>query len=155
VRYAAASLASLAVGQTVLGVAYGVADMSAVVANAVSFVVATVFAYVVQRRWTWRRGGRSSVVGEILPFCLVALVGLGATTAAVQGAAGIARQLSPSRVVQALVLMAASTLTYGVLWALKFLYFDRMLFSAPWARPATRQPPGAEMSHVPRRSSRG
>lgn len=127
-RYVAASAASLMVAQAVLIVTFGIVGWSPIAANVTSFVVATASAYVLQRRWTWRRKGRSSVRREVIPFWLIAAVGLLASTLAVRSASTIAEEHVASRALQTLALVGASTATYGVLWVLKFLIFDRVVF---------------------------
>jgi putative flippase GtrA len=127
-RYAAASAASLAVAQAVLVATFGVAGWSPVPSNVASFAVATVFAYVVQRRWTWRRSGRSSFRREVFPFWSIAALGLLASTVAVRSASTLAGEHLASRAGQTIAVIAASTAAYGILWVLKFLAFDRLLF---------------------------
>jgi putative flippase GtrA len=128
IRYLVASAASLTVAQAVLAVTYGIAGWTAMTANVASFVVATAFAYVIQRRWTWRRNDRSNLWREVVPFWAIAGVGLAASTIAVRVAAGFAQENVASRLVQTLALVAASTATYGVLWVAKFLILERYLF---------------------------
>ncbi len=131
IRYLVASAASLTVAQAVLVLTFGIAGWTAVTANVASFVVATAFAYVIQRRWTWRRTDRSSVWREVVPFWAIAGIGLAASTIAVRATASFAEEHVASRLVQTLAVMAASTATYGVLWVVKFLVLERYLFGRP------------------------
>ncbi|HYF11882.1 MAG TPA: GtrA family protein [Actinomycetota bacterium] len=130
-RYLVASAASLTVAQAVLVLTFGIAGWTAVTANVASFVVATAFAYVIQRRWTWRRTDRSDVWREVVPFWAMAGIGLAASTIAVRAAAAFAEEHVASRLVQTLAVVAASTATYGVLWVAKFLILERFLFGRP------------------------
>ena len=127
-RYAVASAASLALAQGVLVVTFGIAGWSPVPSNVASFVVATTFAYIVHRRWTWGRAGRSNFRREVFPFWSIAALGLLASTVAVRSASTLAAEHFGSRDRQTIAVVAASTITYGVLWVVKFILFDRVLF---------------------------
>lgn len=127
-RYMAASGVSVVVGQAVLAGTFGVARWSAELSNVTAFVFATVVAFLLQRRWTWRRTGRASLVREVLPFWLIAALGLIASTVAVSVAEGVARNVSTSRPTQTAIVVAASLGAYGTLWMGKFVIFDRFLF---------------------------
>ena len=131
IRYLVASAASLTVAQAVLVVAFGIVGWTAVTSNVASFIVATAFAYVIQRRWTWRRTDRSNLWREVVPFWAMAGIGLAASTIAVRAAASFAEENVTSRLVQTLAVVAASTATYGVLWMVKFLVLERYLFGRP------------------------
>jgi putative flippase GtrA len=130
-RYLIASAASLTVAQAILVLTFGIAGWTAVTANVASFVVATAFAYLIQRRWTWRRTDRSSLWREVVPFWAIAGIGLAASTIAVRAAAGFAEEHVASRLIQTLAVVAASTATYGVLWVIKFFVLERYLFGRP------------------------
>src|SRR5688500_4889761 len=86
-RYVLSSGASVVVGQAVLALTFGVLEWSAAWANVFSFVVAGVVAYVLHRRWTWRRTGRSGLTGELLPYWGIAAVSLVLSTGAVDAVA--------------------------------------------------------------------
>jgi hypothetical protein len=75
-------------------------------------------------------------MGEVIPFWVIAAVGLLASTWAARLAEGTAPQLTPSRLGQAVVVAAASLFAYGVLWVGKFVVFDRFLFGGAAEEPA-------------------
>jgi putative flippase GtrA len=129
-RYVIASAASVAAGQSVLLICFGLAGWSAEVSNLFAFVGGGVVSYMLNRRWTWGRQGRSSVMGEVLPFWALALAGLLLSTWAVGLAEDNAHSLAAGRTAQTFLVMAASLLAFGVVWIVKFLVLDRFVFGA-------------------------
>src|SRR5215218_419475 len=74
------------------------------------------------RSWAWGRRGRSDLWREVVPFWGIAFAGLVLSTWAADAATTA-------------VVMAASLLAFGVLWAGKFAVFNTLLFTE-------RPPPG-------------
>lgn len=131
-----AILVALAVG---LGVA---ADAS----NAIGVVCGIPLSYLGNRRWVWRRTGRGALTREILPFWIMCLLGLAASTAVV-GRVGALTSALPAGW-RAVVLPAASITTFGTLWGVQFLLLDRVIFgrgtrtpSVPRRCPSVMLPP--------------
>lgn len=128
-RYVAVSLVSVVVAHAVLVLGYGLLGWSARVANLVAFVAGALPAYTLNRRWTWRRTGRSRLLTEVAPYWVLSAAGLATSTWAVGAAEGVARQLSDSRAVHTLIVLAAAVATTGALWIIKFVVFERLLFA--------------------------
>jgi putative flippase GtrA len=144
-RYSVASAVSVVGGQVTLALSFGVAGWPAAPSNVLAFAVGGVVSYVLNRRWTWRRSGRSHLMREIVPFWTIAIVGLAVSTIAVDVAERLITEATESRAIQTLVVMAASLASYGALWIVKFLAFDRYVWRAtPSAidpRRSTPSPP--------------
>jgi putative flippase GtrA len=129
-RYMAVSLISVVVGQATLALAFGIFGWDARSSNLVAFAAGAVPSYWLNRRWTWGKRGRSHVLREMVPFCLMAIAGLALSTWAVRIAEIAALRLTEARAVQTAIVMGSSLGAYGLLWVAKFLAFDRVLFSA-------------------------
>lgn len=127
-RYAAVSAVSITITEAVLAFAFGVLGLEARVANLVAFVSGGIPAYVLNRRWTWRKTGRSHLTREVLPFWILALVGLGLSTLAVGVADDVAADLTDSRRLQTVFVVGASLTALGTVWVAKFFAFDRLMF---------------------------
>jgi putative flippase GtrA len=127
-KYVAVSALSITVTEAVLAFAFGVLGWRARVANLVAFVSGGIPAYVLNRRWTWRKTGRSHLTREVLPFWALAFIGLALSTLAVGFAEDAAPELTDSRSRQTVLVMAASLAAYGAVWTGKFIAFDRLLF---------------------------
>ena len=107
----------------VLAVGLGV---EAGTANAIGSCAASPLSYVGNRRWVWRRGGRSALGRELVPFWTMCLVGLWASTVVV-GRVGALTVVFPAawRVV---LLPVANAATFGALWLVQFAVLDRVIF---------------------------
>lgn len=128
VRYAAVSAVSISITEAVLAFTFGGLGWEARLANLVAFVSGGIPAYVLNRRWTWRKTGRSHLAREVLPFWALAFLGLGLSTLAVGVADDAAADLTDSRRLQTVFVVAASLAAFGTVWVAKFFAFDRLLF---------------------------
>jgi putative flippase GtrA len=103
-------------------------------ANAIGVVCGIPVSYVGNRRWVWRRTGRSALLREVVPFWSICLLGLAVSTLVV-GRVGAATAALPAtwRVV---ILPIANAATFGVLWLVQFALLDRVIFRTSRPRPA-------------------
>ena len=129
VRYTAVSAISTTVGLTSLALLVVLGHWPAGWANLVGTGLGTIPSFELNRRWVWRRNDRRSLAREVVPFCLLCLVELVASSLAVHAVAGwTARQGWPSGVRTATDLLA-SVATYGALWVGQYVVLDRALFA--------------------------
>ena len=129
IRFGAVSAFNVILGQMLLFGAQTVLGWRPVLANVVSVIVGAVPAYLLSRYWVWEKRGRSHLVGEILPFWTLALVGFALSTAAVWYVDS--RWSAPPVVINLTNLTA-----FGMVWLAKFVVLDRMLFKTD-SVPAT------------------
>jgi putative flippase GtrA len=128
-KYSAVSLISIAVSQVVLFLTFGIARIgSAVECNVIATAVATIPSYNLNRRWAWGKSGTSHVWREVVPFWVIAFVGLAFSLVAVALADRVGKSLNLSHLSISLLVNAASLASYGLLWVGKFLVFNRFLF---------------------------
>ncbi len=128
IRYSLVSVVSVAVSQTALFLFFTVGHWSATSANVAAVAVGSVPSYYLNRRWAWGKKGRSHLWREIVPFWVLAFVGLAFSTAAVAFAETFAHDVSDSRIVQGLVINGASFTAFGILWVVKFYLFNKVIF---------------------------
>ncbi len=127
-RYTLVSAVAVGVSQGTLLVAFGLLRWSAVAANILATAIATVPSYALNRAWVWRKGGRSHLVKELLPFWALAFLGLALSTLAAAGAERWAETASDARGVQTLIVSGSTLAAFGVLWIAKFAILERLLF---------------------------
>lgn len=120
-RYAAASVVGVVTGQALLYLGYSVLGWEAVTANVVSVAVSSIPAYLVNRYWVWKKRGRNSLRAEVIPFWLMAFLGLLLSSVLVA--------VVERRTESALALGIASLSGFGVLWVAKFFVLERVLFA--------------------------
>ncbi|MGH9060091.1 MAG: GtrA family protein, partial [Acidimicrobiales bacterium] len=144
IRYTATSCICLGITQVVLALTFGVWHIATSVdCQIIATAVATVPSYTLNRRWAWRRDGRSHLWKEVVPFWTLAAVSFVFSLYIVDLATEVAKGHGLSHLWVSVVVNAASFCAYGVLWVGKFVIFNRLLFSDR-GRPGT-VPPGARL----------
>jgi putative flippase GtrA len=128
-RYGTVSVVSTVLTLACLYLFYRVVRVgSAGLANVIATAIATVPSYYLNRTWAWGKTGRSHLWREVIPFWVIAALGLVLSTLAVEAASREAHQLSRAREVQTILVESANLLTYAVMWVGKFLLFNGLLF---------------------------
>jgi putative flippase GtrA len=84
--------------------------------------------YYLNRKWAWGKSGKSHFTREILPFWIIALIGLFTSTYAVHAVVGIAKSHTHSRHIIAILSIFVNLTTYGILWILRFIILHKWLF---------------------------
>lgn len=97
-------------------------------ANVIATIAGIGPSYTLNRRWVWRRRGRSSIRREIGPFWTMCLLALVASTLTVSAAGGWANANDLGDAQRTAVVLAVSVTTFAGLWILQFLVLDRVLF---------------------------
>ena len=143
-KYSAASVVATVLSQVAFALCYWFGT-APIVATSVAWVCGTVPSYLMNRRWTWGHSGRAG--RDLLPYAIIVV------TSAVL--AGLVTTLTDNAVdgritshLWRTVVVTGSYLgTYGVLFILKFVLFDRYVFAKPAAAgaddPAAARTPAA------------
>ena len=133
-RYAAASLVGVVVGQSCLLLFYGLLDLPGVTSNVLAVAISSVPAYLINRYWVWRKRDSNSLRREIVPFWGMAFLGLLLSSVAVA--------VVDRRTDWAPAISAANLAGFGVLWVAKFFVLDKVLFAeAGGVTPDPLEPP--------------
>jgi putative flippase GtrA len=119
-RYVLVSLWNTICHQVSLLVAYSGFGWSGGWSNVFAACVAAIPAYFLSRAWVWGRSGRHSFQREVLPFWLLALAGLLAST--------IMADLADRVFGRQIWINLGSLSGYFLVWILKFYLLDTMLF---------------------------
>ncbi|MGC8481216.1 MAG: GtrA family protein [Acidimicrobiales bacterium] len=97
-----------------------------------SSIVATlagaVPSYFMNRHWAWQRRTKSSLRSEVIPYLIMAVIGLVFSTWAADFANSHSTFIGASRNLRVLWVDGAYFGSFAVLWVLKFLFLDRVLF---------------------------
>ncbi|HLY82822.1 MAG TPA: GtrA family protein [Acidimicrobiales bacterium] len=129
IRYTLISVISVIISIIVLAVTHGVLHWPAFWANISSVVVATVPSYELNRKWAWGKRGKSHVWKEVVPFWVLAFVGLAFSTLWAVLAENFAKGRHMTHVHQTIVVEIAVIGSYGILWIGKFIIFNKILFA--------------------------
>ncbi|WP_219416338.1 GtrA family protein [Pseudonocardia nigra] len=133
-RYAAGSVIAGVISQTTFVACYALGT-SPLVASVTAFVAGAVPNYLLNRQWAWRRRGRADVRREVAPYAAIAVATALAAAAVTTTADTWVRAAVESRGWQVVLVGAAFLGTYGFLFVLKFVLFDRFVFTGPRSAP--------------------
>ncbi len=101
---------------------------SAVVCSVITTAVSAIPSYYLNRTWAWGKSGKSHVVKEVLPFWVLAFVGLFASMGTVALSDHEATLAGLSRVEVKVVNNAAYLLAFVIVWMVKYVIFDKLVF---------------------------
>jgi len=126
-RYSMVSVISTAVSFTVLFLVFGVLHLwgevpSAIFANG----VATIPSYWLNRNWAWGKSGRSHLMKEVVPFWIMAAIGIGFSIIGASVAHHISKVHHLNHMEQTAVVLVANFLSFGIFWVAKLLLFNRL-----------------------------
>lgn len=127
-RYVVATVAAVAAGQLLLGIGYDILGWPAALANVVSACLVTGPAFILNRNWVWRQGGKADILRETAPFWILAFIGLGMSTGGVALTEHFAVRLVHSRHLDTLLIILGSCASYGIVWIARYVILDRMVF---------------------------
>lgn len=127
-KFGTVSVISTLVSQAMLFLFYPHILDTAMGANVVATSIATVPAYTLNRRWTWGKRGKSHLWKEVVPFWVLAFVGLVLSTVIVGVAAKNAHVISPSHTVKVTVVHLANLFAYALIWAARYSILNKWLF---------------------------
>jgi putative flippase GtrA len=121
-RYCGVSVVNVITGNGTLLICLEVLEIHRVLSVLVAWLVSTVPAYLLSRHWVWQQRGANSMRGEVAPFWILALIGLGFSVFCVW-VAGFFTDSS-------LALIAVNFSAFGVVWVAKYLVLDRLMWGA-------------------------
>ncbi len=127
IRYTTVSIISALTSLVILTIVYGVLRLwNEVISTLFANIMAGFPSYYLNRRWVWRKGGRSHVWRELLPFWVMSITGIGFALYT----ATLARNFADSHHLQhlgrTLLVVGANVAAFGILWLLKFLILNRL-----------------------------
>lgn len=125
-RYSATSLICVAITQVLIILFYRVMKMEAVWANLAATMLTSIPAFILNKYWVWGKRGRAHMRREVIPFWLFTVAGWILST----GSVAIVNDHvgTPHSTLRTLSVMVASIAGFGVLWVLKYLFLDKVMF---------------------------
>ena len=127
-RYCGVSVVNVIVGLSILAVCLELLGMGGVTSQFASAMISAVPAYILSRRWVWKQSGPDSFRSEVLPFWIMAVVGLAFAASMI----AIVDRSTDSTI----ILMLTSLASYGVVWVGKYFVLDKVM----WAVTHTDEP---------------
>jgi putative flippase GtrA len=128
IKYTAVSVISVAVSQVALLIFFGFLKWTARSSNVAATSIGAVPSYYLNRTWAWGKRGRSHLWKEIVPFWVLAFIGLALSTWAVDFAESWALTHHLHHLAKLAVVMGSALAAFGVLWIVKFVLFNKVIF---------------------------
>tara|TARA_Y100001960_G_C14696615_1_gene839346 strand:+ start:715 stop:1146 length:432 start_codon:yes stop_codon:yes gene_type:complete len=125
-RYVVVSVLSVVIGQSLLFLFFEIVGLAALLSNFLCVALSTVPNYILNRFWVWGKSGPHDLKREVLPYWIIAFMGLGLSSLFVF----LANFFWSSWY----VVNGANMTAYGVLWVLKFIILDRYLFNPNFSK---------------------
>ena len=127
VRYTMVSVISALTSLVILTLVFGVLRLwtevwSAFFAN----VMAGFPSYFLNRRWVWKKSGRSHWWREVLPFWVMSLTGIGFALITSSWAHNFAEAHHLHHLARTVLVVGANIAAFGVLWLLKFMILNKL-----------------------------
>ena len=97
------------------------------ISNFTAVVLTSVPAFLLNKYWVWGKRGRAHMRREVIPFWLFTVAGWGLSTIAVIIIVNLTKTPTEPNG-NKLAVQAASIIGFGVLWILKYLFLDKIMF---------------------------
>ncbi len=129
IRYSMVSGVAVVISQATILLCTGVFGFSGILSNTLGAVASTPASYELNRKWAWGKSGKSHLWREVAPFWGFTLLGYLASTGTVQLADSMTRAHHVHGAPRIIAIMGASLFAYGLVWIVKFLVFNRIVFA--------------------------
>jgi putative flippase GtrA len=119
-KYSVASGTAVTVDVTVLVFCKALLGMPSMTSHLIAVFTSSIPNYLINRKWTWQQQGKNRLWGEVVPFWTMAVLGLILSTIFVAYAS--------DRWDSTFATTVANLSGFGVLWVLKFLVLDKLMW---------------------------
>jgi putative flippase GtrA len=129
IRYTLVSVVSVAVSQAAFVIVFGILHWTARSSAIFATSVGAVPSYYLNRNWAWGKTGRSHLWREVVPFWVIAFIGLAFSTWASDAAETYVEHHPVSHLAKTGIVDGAYFGAFALLWVLKFVIFNKFLFT--------------------------
>ena len=134
-RYSIGSVIAVICSEAAFVVCFGPADLGTTVSSVAAFVAGAVPNYFFNRYWAWGRRGRLHVRREVVLYGAVILGSLVVSIIATALADRLVGTLTHRRATETTLVSLAYLAIQGVLFLVKFVLFQTVIFTDDAARP--------------------
>ena len=126
-RYTMVSVISTAVSLFVIAIVYGVLHLWGEVESTIfGNFVAAFPSYWLNRKWAWGKHGRSHFMKEVVPFWVMAALGIAFSIVGAALARHYAIKYNLDHFETTLLVLAANVFSFAIFWVAKMLVFNRL-----------------------------
>lgn len=130
IKYSAVSVVSIVVTFIVQFACLHLFELKAGWSAVCASTCGAVPSYYLNRTWVWGKSGRSHLTKEVIPFWIMFFIGLVFSIGASSLADVISKNAGWSMGFRNVFIPAASIFAYAVLWMLKYVLFNKILFAS-------------------------
>jgi len=136
-RYSIGSVVAIVTSEATFILCYATGFLGTTAASTLAFVAGAIPNYVLNRSWAWERRGRPQLGREVVLYALVSALSLVSAAVVTGWVSRIAPHFTASHAARTALVAAAYLATYGLLFILKFVVFQRVVFVEPRRGHAT------------------
>jgi putative flippase GtrA len=126
-RYTMVSVISTAVSLFVIAIVYGVLHLWGEVESTIfGNFVAAFPSYWLNRKWAWGKHGRSHFMKEVVPFWVMAALGIAFSIVGAALARHIAIKYNLDHFETTVLVLVANVVSFAIFWVAKMLVFNRL-----------------------------
>ena len=129
-RYVYVSLFTAPIGQILLFLFYEIGKLNPLLSNVLAVTISTTPNYLLNRFWVWRKRSVTNIRNEILPYWMLAFLGLGISTIFVYFADSIWETW--------IAINLANAIGYTLLWGAKYFILEKYLFKESSTAPSSK-----------------
>ena len=126
IRYSATSLICVAITQVLIIIFYKGIKWNEVESNLAATMLTSIPAFTLNKYWVWGKRGKAHLRREVLPFWLFTVAGWALSTGSVFIVSHHVGD--PHSSLRTVSVMAASVFGFGLLWILKYVFLDKIMF---------------------------
>ncbi len=131
IKYAAGSGISAVISQVAFILSFGVLHLYGSRGSSIlATLVGAVPSYFLNRNWAWQKRSRSSVGREVVPYFIMAILGLVLSTWSADFANSHASIVGTSHTMKVLFVSGSYFGAFAVLWLAKFAFLNKFLFGS-------------------------
>jgi putative flippase GtrA len=124
-RYSATSVVGVIGSLILLQIFHILVGWTAVWSNFTAACLMSIPVFLLNKYWVWGKSGRAHIRREVLPFWVFTVAGWGLSTLTVM----LADQNTESgTLLNRVAVSAASIGGFGILWVLKYMFLDKIMF---------------------------
>ena len=130
IRYTATSAIGVVTTQLVLAILQFVIELKPLQANFAAVTIVSIPMFMLNKYWVWGKRGRAHMRREVIPFWLFTVAGWVLSTLAVAWVVNLTKDPDVAHLEHGnrIAVQAASLSGFGVLWVLKYLFLDKIMF---------------------------
>jgi putative flippase GtrA len=136
-RYSVGSVVAIVASEIAFVLCYGTGWLGTTGSSVVAFCAGAIPNYVLNRSWAWERKGRPHLGREVVLYAVVSIVSLVSAAVVTGWVSRVVPHFTASYPARTAAVAAAYLATYGLLFILKFVIFQRVVFVEPRRGHAT------------------